>query len=173
YDQRYFQEVYRNNEFIIFKKIFTVPFYYGPYDVKITTINKKISLIGDFFENYFFSDNNNITFDWDLSMLKTTTVKISQLINITLLSTGSEELLNSTYNISNSDTYPFLKTEMKLPVTSFKINKIILELTFSDLNNNDFIKIYEYSPKTTLNFNYSNGHFLLPEKQGLFIKEVH
>ncbi|MHA2338304.1 MAG: hypothetical protein ACXACX_13440 [Candidatus Hodarchaeales archaeon] len=132
YDSRYFNEVFRNIEFVIYERIFSVPSFIGPFDVRIDDSTSKNSIIGEIVESIELNSNFTLTAHWDLSNLKGSNIMLNNYLKIKNLVTGKFVWLNSSTSGENKDFSVFQSSDTDLPNYSFEISDLILEVSYTD-----------------------------------------
>lgn len=167
-----FQLIYKNNEFLVFKRIYTVPFFSGIVNGYLTSGNTKISLLGMVQSSSQFLRNMSLQILCSLPEAIGSQVTINTTIN--LLENNIPVSINSTQNLDLKNSSTMFSIPIPLSVNlpnrnSFSIENINLKILINT-KNTYLVRNYSLvSPENnlTVNYNPKNNYWSISTGLGL------
>jgi hypothetical protein len=167
YDSRYFNEVFRNTEFVIYVRIFSVPSFIGPFDIRIDDSTSRNSILGEIVESIELDSNFTLSAQWDLSNLQGSNIILNNYLKIKNLITGEFIWFNSSTSGENKDFSFFQSSDNNLPNYSFEISDLILEVSYTDDQATTKTSIWNYEFQDPVTLRHQNNKTFIERGLGL------
>ena len=164
----YFELLHENSEFRLFKRIFTEPSFYGPFDIGISINTIDTSLSGIIPTDLVMTNPPIGYVDLDLAALDIPMVNISLSYNISL---DNEEIMFSKFIpfIPISSNPIRIDWEFSLN-TSFSWKNLEVNITYTSTQNETMIESWRYATEPSIEFTKETDAFLLTKGPGLKIQ---
>ena len=167
----YFQLYYENSDFLVYKREFTTPSYYGIYDLGLQFNKKQIPILGSIpqYSNLSSSIQGYANFYFLQNFLKNLHLINGYIsLNTTITSNGTVSILQHNFTVSEIPNASFNLTWSIPNISTFNLDNISIRFTFFDSQGSRHFFSWSFDANPTLKIiKNKNNQFSLVSDSGM------
>ncbi|OLS19468.1 MAG: hypothetical protein HeimC3_45480 [Candidatus Heimdallarchaeota archaeon LC_3] len=169
-DPRYFTENYRNNEFIIYERIYNIPSFIGPFEIELESELQRLPIVGEIFQEKSLGKNLVLRVNWDLSDINPSTISFKHNIHVKLFDSKELIWINSTNTNTTGDYSMFHVSLINFDTNIEQIKEIVLEINYTDSSSKLISSQWHYLAPHPIVLKIINNDYIIFQGNGLVLE---